>query len=48
MSEVGKPTQNYKNTLDLAFLIGPLFAITTKLEYIDTTLDYSPLITTIN
>ena len=48
ISEVGKLTQNYRNTLDLAFLIGLLFAIITKSEYIDTTLDYSPLITTIN
>jgi Endonuclease-reverse transcriptase len=47
-SEVGKPTQNYGNTLDLAFLTGPLFAITTKSEHMDTTSDHSPLITTIN
>jgi hypothetical protein len=47
-SEVGEPTQNYGNTLDLAFLTGPLFAITTKSEHMDTTSDHSPLITTIN
>ena len=47
-SEVGEPTQNYGNTLDLAFLSGPLFAITTKSEHMDTTSDHSPLITTIN
>src|SRR5436190_23077502 len=47
-SEVSEPTQNYGNTLDLAFLTGPLSAITMKSEHMDTTLDHSPLIMTVN
>src|SRR5438045_2707594 len=47
-SEVSELTQNHGNTLDLAFLTGPLSAITTKSEHMDTTSDHSPLITTVN
>ena len=34
--------------LDLAFLAGLLFVIITIVEHIDTTLDYNPLLTTVN
>src|SRR5438045_874306 len=47
-SEVSEPTQNHGNTLDLAFLTGPLSAITMKSEHMDTTSDHSTLITTVN
>lgn len=47
-SEVGQATQDCGNTLDLAFLTGPLLAITTQAEHMDVTSNYSPLLTTIN
>ena len=47
-SEIGSATQNHGNTLDLAFITGPLVAITTIAEHMDVTSDHSPLLTTIN
>jgi hypothetical protein len=48
MSKIGVPIQNTGNVLNLAFFTGLLIVIITRVEHIDTTLDYSPLYMSIN
>lgn len=47
ISEIGKPTHRAGNTLDLAFLTGPLSASTIRSKHLDVTSDHYPLKTTI-
>jgi endonuclease/exonuclease/phosphatase (EEP) superfamily protein YafD len=47
-SKVNESTHKAGGVLDLAFLTGPLQAVTTKAEHMDTTSDHSPLYTTVN
>jgi hypothetical protein len=42
------PTHNQGNTLDLAFLTGPLTAYTASASHLDSTSDHSSLLTTVN
>jgi hypothetical protein len=45
---IGAPTHNQGNTLDLAFLTGPLTAYTASTSHLDSTSDHSSLLTTVN